>query len=52
MLQDTIAALQIKLDDALQDRKFDQSESDAINYKYQYALHHGENEKAEKWKRN
>ena len=47
-LRDTIAGLQIKLDEALQDRKFDQSESDAINYKYQYALHHGETEKAEK----
>ena len=50
-LKDTIAALRIKLEEALQDRKFDQSESDAINYKYQYALHHGEQEKAEKWKK-
>ncbi|MYE89473.1 c-type cytochrome, partial [Candidatus Poribacteria bacterium] len=50
-LKDTIWNLQIKLDEALQDRKFDQSESDAINYKYQYALHHGEKEKAEKWKK-
>lgn len=50
-LRDTIAGLQIKLEEALQDRKFDQSESDAINYKYQYALHHGENEEAEKWKK-
>ena len=50
-LKDVIAALQIKLEEALQERKFDQSESDAINYKYQYALHHGENEEAEKWKK-
>ena len=50
-LKGTIAGLQIKLDEALQDRKFDQSESDAINYKYQYALHHGEKEKSEKWKK-
>ena len=49
-LKDAIAGLQIKLEEALQERKFDQSESDAINYKYQYALHHGEKEKAEKWK--
>ena len=50
-LKGVIAALQIKLEEALQERKFDQSESDAINYKYQYALHHGENEEAEKWKK-
>ena len=50
-LKDAIWGLQIKLDEALQDRKFDQSESDAINYKYQYALHHGEQENAEKWKK-
>ena len=30
----------IKLDEALQERKFVQSEADAINYKYQFALHH------------
>ena len=29
----------IKRDEALQERKFVQSESDAINYKYQHALH-------------
>ncbi len=30
---------QVTLDDALQERKFRQSESDAINYKYQHSLH-------------
>lgn len=50
-LKGAIAGLQIKLEEALQERKFDQSESDAINYKYQYALHHGDQEAAEKWKK-
>lgn len=50
-LKGAIAKLQIKLDEAVQERKFDQSESDAINYKYQHALHHGEKEKSEKWKK-
>ena len=30
---------QVALDEALQERKFRQSESDAINYKYQHSLH-------------
>ena len=30
---------QVTLDEALQERKFRQSESDAINYKYQHSLH-------------
>ena len=38
---------QVALDEALQERKFRQSESDAINYKYQHSLHeanaHSEN---------
>ena len=50
-LKGAIAKLQIKLDEALQERKFDQSESDAVNYKYQHALHHGETEQSEKWKK-
>ena len=51
-LRDTIVKSQIKLDEALQERKFDQSEADAINYKYQHALHHEEgHEESEKWKK-
>ncbi len=49
-LRSVITRAKIKLDEALQDRKFEQSEADAINYKYQHALHHKEKEKSEKWK--
>ncbi len=43
----------VALDEALQERKFEQSKSDAINYKYQHSLHvaHGkESEEVQKWK--
>ena len=54
VLQKTVSNAKIQLDDALQERKFEQSQSDAINYKYQLALHegaeHGANQVAEKWK--
>ena len=39
-LEQNINDATIRLDEALQERKFLQSEADAINYKYQYALHH------------
>lgn len=39
-LEQNINDATIKLDEALQERKFLQSEADAINYKYQFALHH------------
>ncbi len=44
---------QVALDEAMQERKFEQSKSDAINYKYQHSLHeeHGEyTETVKKWK--
>ncbi len=43
----------VVLDEALQKRKFEQSKSDAINYKYQHSLHlaHGKHTEAvNKWK--
>ena len=43
---------QVALDEALQERKFRQSESDAINYKYQHSLHEAKgryNETVTKW---
>ena len=43
-LRSTIVRAKIKLDEALQGRKFEQSEADAINYKYQAALHHAKEE--------
>ena len=52
-LKKVVATKQVALDEAMQKRKFDQSKSDAINYKYQHSLHesHGENtETVEKWK--
>ncbi len=39
-LEQNISDATINLDEALQERKFLQSEADAINYKYQIALHH------------
>ena len=39
-LEQNINDATIKLDEAIQERKFLQSEADAINYKYQFALHH------------
>lgn len=44
---------QVALDEALQERKFRQSESDAINYKYQHSLHEAKgkpNATVIKWK--
>ena len=43
---------QVALDEALQERKFRQSESDAINYKYQHSLHESKGrytETVKKW---
>ena len=45
---------QVTLEEALQERKFRQSESDAINYKYQHSLHEAKgrhNETVNKWKK-
>ena len=45
---------QVALDEALQERKFRQSESDAINYKYQHSLHEAKgkhNETVDKWEK-
>ena len=51
-LEGVVQRAKIELEEALQERKFEQSESDAINYKYQHALHegHGTRGNAEKWK--
>ena len=38
-LTKAVETAQVALDEALQERKFRQSESDAINYKYQHSLH-------------
>ena len=38
-LTEEVKKTQVALDEALQERKFRQSESDAINYKYQHSLH-------------
>ena len=58
-LQNAVVDAQVKREEALQDRKFIQSESDAVNYKYQHALHvakghdgsHGDEDAVEKWKK-
>ena len=54
-LEKVVSDAKIQLDDALQERKFEQSQSDAINYKYQLALHkgsgHGADQAAQKWKK-
>ena len=45
---------QVALDEAMQERKFRQSESDAINYKYQHSLHEAKgqhNETVDKWQK-
>ena len=52
-LEKEVNTKQVALDEAMQDRKFEQSKSDAINYKYQHSLHeaHGEyTETVKKWK--
>lgn len=58
-LQNAVADAEVKREEALQERKFIQSESDAINYKYQHALHEAKAHHAsgagehsvEKWKK-
>lgn len=53
-LTKAVQTAQVALDEALQERKFRQSESDAINYKYQHSLHEAKgrrNETVEKWER-
>ena len=45
---------EVTLEEALQERKFRQSESDAINYKYQHSLHEAKgkhNETVDKWQK-
>lgn len=52
-LEKEVNTKQVELDEAMQERKFEQSKSDAINYKYQHSLHeaHGEyTETVKKWK--
>ena len=52
-LKKLVGTKKVVLDESLQERKFEQSKSDAINYKYQHSLHvaHGEEtEEVEKWK--
>lgn len=54
-LTQAVSDAKIQFDEAVQERKFEQSQSDAINYKYQHALHegaeHGAEQAAEKWKK-
>ncbi|MDE0043242.1 MAG: hypothetical protein OXT74_14480 [Candidatus Poribacteria bacterium] len=58
-LENAVADAEVKREEALQERKFIQSESDAINYKYQHALHEAKAHHAsgeggrsvEKWKK-
>ena len=52
-LEKDVNTKRVALEEALQERKFEQSKSDAINYKYQHSLHlaHGEEtEEVKKWK--
>ncbi len=52
-LEKEVNTKQVALDEAMQDRKFEQSKSDAINYKYQHSLHEAQGEYTEtvkKWK--
>ncbi len=52
-LEKNVATKKVTLDEAMQERKFEQSKSDAINYKYQHSLHeaHGtQTDTVEKWK--
>lgn len=55
-LKNNVVSAQVSLDEALQERKFEQSKSDAVNYKYQHSLHeakaHGAGERdatVQKW---
>ena len=57
-LTKAVETAQVALDEALQERKFRQSESDAINYKYQHSLHEakahhtsGDGATVEKWQK-
>ena len=53
-LTEEVKKAQVALDEALQGRKFRQSESDAINYKYQHSLHEAKgkrNETVDKWQK-
>ncbi len=53
-LTEEVKRTQVALDEALQERKFRQSESDAINYKYQHSLHEAKgrhNETVDKWEK-
>ena len=58
-LKNAVADAEVKREEALQERKFIQSESDAINYKYQHALHEAKahhtsgagDQSVEKWKK-
>jgi len=52
-LEKEVNTKQVELDEAMQERKFEQSKSDAINYKYQHSLHEAQGEYTEtvkKWK--
>ncbi len=52
-LEKEVNIKKVALDEAMQARKFEQSKSDAINYKYQHSLHEAkgeETEKVKKWK--
>ena len=46
-LSKTVTEKQIKLDEVMQARKFEQSKSDAINYKFQHSLHQAKGEYTE-----
>ncbi len=53
-LTEEVKKAQVALDEATQERKFRQSESDAINYKYQHSLHEAKgrhNETVDKWQK-
>ena len=53
-LNEEVKKAQVTLDEAMQERKFRQSESDAINYKYQHSLHEAKgkrNETVDKWQK-
>ena len=53
-LTEEVKKAQVALDEAMQERKFRQSESDAINYKYQHSLHEAKgrrNETVDKWEK-
>ena len=52
-LEKEVSTKKVALDEAMQERKFEQSKSDAINYKYQHSLHAAKGKETEevlKWK--